>query len=167
MRKEVRIKRLQSCMGMVVEGALVMESIVFVIFLASLGGLLWPVLHTWHGELIVVGTAVLGLLLPLVLHAPLGLHPQRRTVIAAVLSLVGGFVLRYAVLTSPSELLARGPEIHRRYVVEGSEGIGTPGPVLLPGFSPEDGRPRGGGPGADPENKTANLEPRSKVFDGP
>lgn len=146
--------------------ALMLELIVFVIFLISLGGLLLPVMQTWHGKLLVIGTLLLGLLLPLGLHAPLGLRPQQRIVIAALLSLVGGFVLRYAVLTSPAEFLARGPQLRARYAVESNQ-VGTPESGLLPGFSPEDGRPRGGGPGADPGNKTANLEPRSKVFDVP
>jgi protein NrfD len=147
--------------------ALVIELVIFVIFLVSLGGLLLPVMSTWHGKVLVIGTLILGLLLPLVLHMRLGLVTPQRTAIAAVLSLLGGFVLRYAVLTTPPELLARAPEIRARYAVNGSQDAGTPGPVLLPRFSPEDGRPRGGGPGADPGNKTANLKPRSKVFDGP
>jgi hypothetical protein len=31
---------------------------------------------------------------------------------------------------------------------------------------PEDGRARGGGPGADDGNKPAEVHPKSKVFDG-
>ena len=31
---------------------------------------------------------------------------------------------------------------------------------------PEDGRVRGGGPGADVGNKPAQVRPKSKVFDG-
>jgi protein NrfD len=148
-------------------GAILLELIVFVIFLASLGRLLLPVLHTWHGLLLVIGTLALGLLIPLALHAPLGFRLRQATVFAAIFSLLGGFVLRYATLTAPSELLARGPELRARYALDGRGPMGTPGPGQLPGFSPEDGRPRGGGPGADPGNKTANLEPRSKVFDVP
>jgi hypothetical protein len=147
--------------------ALVLELIVFAIFLISLGGLLLPVMHTWHGKLLIIGTLVLGLILPLIFHLPVRARGLQSTAIAAVLSLVGGFVLRYAMLTTPPELLARASELRARYTVEGSHGIGTPAAVLLPGFSPEDGRPRGGGPGADPGNKTDNLEPRSKVFHGP
>jgi formate-dependent nitrite reductase membrane component NrfD len=146
--------------------ALMLELIVFVIFLASLGGLLLPMLHTWHGLVLVIGTLILGLLVPLALHALSGWQLHRRMVLAAVFSLLGGFVLRYAMLTAPSEILARGPELRARYALDGGA-LGTPGPYLLPGFSPEDGRPRGGGPGADPGNKTPNLEPRSKVFDVP
>jgi formate-dependent nitrite reductase membrane component NrfD len=147
--------------------ALILELIVFIIFLTSLGPLLLPVLHTWHGLLLVIGTLVLGLLIPLALHAPSGWRLLPGAVLAAVFSLLGGFVLRYAILTAPPELLARGPELRARYAVDGQGTVGTPGLAPLRGFSPEDGRVRGGGPGADPGNKTANLEPRSKVFDVP
>jgi formate-dependent nitrite reductase membrane component NrfD len=147
--------------------ALVLELIVLAIFLASLGALLLPVLHTWHGKLLVLGTLLLGLLVPLLLHLRPSLRLRQSTVIAAVFSLFGGFVLRYAMLTTPPELLARATDLRAHYEIDGNPAVGTPGPVLLPGFSPEDGRPRGGGPGADPGNKAANLEPRSKVFDAP
>lgn len=146
---------------------LLLELVVFGIFLASLGGLLAPVLHSWHGTMLVIGTLVLGILLPLLLHARLIVQGSQRTVMPAILSLLGGFVLRYTVLATPPELLAKGPELRARYAVEGSQGVGTPGPVLLPGFSPEDGRPPNGSPGADPGNHTARLEPRSKVFREP
>jgi formate-dependent nitrite reductase membrane component NrfD len=147
--------------------ALLLELAVFVIFLISLGGLLVPVLRTWHGKLLVIGTLVVGLLLPLVLHAPVRLARPRSMFLAAVCSLLGGFVLRYAMLATPPELLALAPNIRTRYAIEESRGIGTPGRMVLPGFSPEDGRTQGGGPGADPENRTTDLEPRSKVFDVP
>ncbi|HLJ97367.1 MAG TPA: NrfD/PsrC family molybdoenzyme membrane anchor subunit [Gemmataceae bacterium] len=147
--------------------ALVLELIVFGIFLVSLGGLLLPVLQTGHGKLLVIGTLVLGLLLPLALHVIGGLRPQPRTMLAAICSLAGGLVLRYALLTSPPEMLARGPQLRAQDAVLQNPRIGTPEPGLVSGFSPEDGRARGGGPGADPGNKTANLEPRSKVFDAP
>jgi hypothetical protein len=146
--------------------ALVLELIVFAIFLISLGGLLLPVMQTWHGKLLVIGTLVLGLILPLILHVPFGSRGLASTASAAVLSLIGGFVLRYAMLTTPPELLARSAELRAHYTVAGRQGFGTPGPALLPRFSPEDGRPRGGGPGAGPGNET-NRQPRSKVFHGP
>lgn len=38
--------------------------------------------------------------------------------------------------------------------------------ALLAGCSPEDGRARGGGPGADVGNHTVDFKPRSKVFVG-
>jgi formate-dependent nitrite reductase membrane component NrfD len=148
--------------------ALFLELIVFAVFLGSLGALFWPVMHTWHGKLLILGTLILGVLIPVWLHLRARLTPQRNSVVAAaLLSLVGGFVLRYAMLTTPPELLARAAELRALYAVDGGQAIGTPGPALWPGFSPEDGRPRGGGPGADPGNKTPYLEPRSKVFNGP
>lgn len=36
--------------------------------------------------------------------------------------------------------------------------------ALLAACGPEDGRPRGGGPGGDANNKPAVLVPKSKVF---
>jgi formate-dependent nitrite reductase membrane component NrfD len=146
--------------------AVLLELIVFFIFVASLGTFLLPVLHTWQGKVLVLGVPILGILLPLFLHARFGLLKRQSVVVAAACTLLGGFLLRYAVVATAPELLARGPEITALYSAKGSLGIGTPGPVLLPGFSPEDGRPRGGGPGADPGNRTPDLEPRSKVFDG-
>lgn len=38
--------------------------------------------------------------------------------------------------------------------------------AILAGCGPEDGRARGGGPGADVGNHPANVKPRSKVFVG-
>src|SRR5439155_11275458 len=102
--------------------ALLLELVVFVIFLISLGGLLLPVMHTAHGKLLVIGTLVLGLLLPLVLHVRLGSRPRQSTVIAAVFSLLGGFVLRYALLTTSPELLAQASYLRAHYTVEGTQG---------------------------------------------
>ncbi len=139
--------------------AICLELVVFVIFLASLGSLLGPVLHTRHGLLLVVGVFIIGLLLPLVLDlATAGLRTSMTT---AALVLVGGLVLRYAIITTPAEILERAPEFLPQ--VAGAE-IGSPGKAWLPGFSPEDGRQRGGGPGADPDNKRPGMEPRSKIF---
>ena len=50
------------------------------------------------------GTLILGML------APLALHLRRGAVAAAALALVGGFILRYAILMTPPALLARAPE---------------------------------------------------------
>src|SRR5262249_28580273 len=47
--------------------ALALEAIVFAIFLASLGWLLFPVCDTEAGQILLAGTAGLGLLLPLAL----------------------------------------------------------------------------------------------------
>jgi len=125
--------------------ALGLELAVFGVFLASLGDYLLAVLDTWHGLGFVVGTLVLGLLAPLALHLRLGMTSRRAELTAATLALVGGFLLRYGLLTTPPELLRE--------------------PLAAVGrFSPEDRRARGGGPGADGGNKAGAIEPRSKVF---
>src|SRR5262249_39783805 len=135
--------------------------------LASLGALLVPVLRTGHGQLLVAGTLVLGLLLPLAIHLGQRLRPPSRSpgrggmLAAAALALVGGFVLRYAILTTPPHLLARGPDTG-----PGTPEVGTPDGLSggLSGFGPEDGRKRGGGPGASPGNWRPGQKPPSKVF---
>jgi formate-dependent nitrite reductase membrane component NrfD len=127
--------------------ALALELVVFVTFVASLGPFLETMLEVWPGKVLVVGTLVLGLLLPLGLHLRLGMADLRGTVAASACVLVGGFLLRYAIVTTPPELLSRGP-------------------THLAGFSPEAGRPRGGGPGADPGNHPPDFQPRSKLFSG-
>jgi formate-dependent nitrite reductase membrane component NrfD len=125
--------------------ALGLELAVFAAFLASLGDALLAVLGSWHGKVLVMGVLVLGLLAPLAVHLRLGLLVPRAAVVASLLALAGGFLLRYALVTTPPELLAHGPAAVGR-------------------FSPEDGRPRGEATGADPNNRPPVLEPRSKVF---
>jgi len=127
--------------------ALGLELVVFAVFLASLGSGLLAVLESGHGRLLVGGVLVFGLLVPLAFHLRLGVaQPARGAIVAALFALFGGFLLRYALLTTPPELLAEGPSKVAR-------------------FSPEDGRPRGEGTGADPNNRDGPIEPRSKVFD--
>jgi formate-dependent nitrite reductase membrane component NrfD len=129
--------------------ALGLELAIFAAFLASLGGALLAVLESAHGRVLVVGVLVIGLLVPLALHLRLGVElPARTALVAAGFALVGGFLLRYALLTTTPELLARGPA-----------GVGH--------FSPEDGRSRGAGSGADPHNYYGDeVAPQSKVFGG-
>jgi formate-dependent nitrite reductase membrane component NrfD len=115
--------------------ALGLELLMFTAFLASLGNDLLAVLESWHGRVLVVGVLAVGLLIPLAVHLRLGLSlPARSAIIAAAFALVGGFLLRYAMLKTPGELLAEGPTRVAR-------------------FSPEDGRPRGEGTGADVNNR--------------
>jgi formate-dependent nitrite reductase membrane component NrfD len=126
--------------------ALGLELVVLGIFLASLSANLLPVLGTWRGLLLVVFVPLLGVLAPLVIHLRLGVSMRGPAVAAAVLALFGGLLLRYTLVRTPAELLERGP-------VAGK-------------FSPEDGRTRGFGSGADPGNHGADVIPQSKVFDG-
>jgi protein NrfD len=86
--------------------ALGLELAVFMVFLASLGPALVLVFQTWQGWLLAVGTPVLALLVPLLLH----MYPQvtRRSgpEFAAAFALVGGFLLRYAIVMTPPAVLA-------------------------------------------------------------
>jgi formate-dependent nitrite reductase membrane component NrfD len=124
--------------------ALSLELAFFVLFLASIGSLLVPVLKSPHGLALVVGTLVLGLLAPLAIHLRLGMFERWGYGAAAVLALLGGFMLRYGILTTPPALLERHPPIAAT-------------------FGPEDGRPRAGGRGADPGNRPAEVQPPSKI----
>jgi formate-dependent nitrite reductase membrane component NrfD len=124
--------------------ALVLELAFFVLFLASIGSLLVSVLKSPHGWVLVAGTLLLGVLAPLAIHLRLGVFRQWGYGTAAVLALLGGFMLRYGILTMPPALLE-----HQR--------------AMVASFGPEDDRPRGGGVGADPGNRTGAVQPPSKI----
>ena len=131
--------------------ALAMELVVFVIFLASLGPLLVPVFYSASGKLLIVGTLALALFIPLAIHLRPRLFGRQGAVAAATCVLVGGLLLRYALVTTPLELLAG------QRAVRWSDAAAT-------GFGPEAARPRGQR-GSDAGNRPLDLKPRSKVFD--
>jgi protein NrfD len=87
--------------------ALGLELFLFLIFLASLGGLLPIVLATWDGRVLVAGTLIGGLLIPLGLHLTRG---WKR--LAAAFALAGGFLLRFGIVRMAPALLAELPR-HR------------------------------------------------------
>lgn len=124
--------------------AIGLELAFFVLFLASIGSLLVPILKSPNGLVLVVGTLLVGVLAPLVVHLRLGPFGRWDFATAAVLALVGGFCLRYGILTTAPGLLD-----HR--------------PAITAGFGPEDGRSRAGGPGADPGNHHGEVQPSSKL----
>jgi formate-dependent nitrite reductase membrane component NrfD len=124
--------------------ALGLELVFFVLFLASIGSLLIPVLKSPHGLVLVVGTLLFGLLAPLAVHLRLGVFARWGFTGAAILALLGGFVFRYGILTTPPALLAHHPP-------------------TVASFGPEDGRARGGGRGADPGNRPAEVHVPSKI----
>lgn len=140
-----------------------LELAVFLGFLASLGTWLRPVWRTPHGKMLIVGTLTLAIVLPLALHLLTGFRrgAERRMAVAALLALMGGFVLRYAIVHLPADLLAAGPSV---LAIAPDRPVATPpaAPGLLPDLSPEDGRAVGGGPGADPLNRPVTV--RSRVF---
>jgi formate-dependent nitrite reductase membrane component NrfD len=85
--------------------ALGLEVLVFLLFLASVGSLLPVTLHTWAGVLLVVGTPLVGLLLPLVFVA------WGQGTAAACCALLGGFLLRYGILGVAPALLDRAADL--------------------------------------------------------
>jgi formate-dependent nitrite reductase membrane component NrfD len=91
--------------------ALGLELFIFLIFLASLGSVLPLALATRDGLLLVFGTLVLGLLLPLWLHLGLKEPGYARASAAALSSLVGGFILRYGIVRVSPALLERYPHL--------------------------------------------------------
>jgi formate-dependent nitrite reductase membrane component NrfD len=124
--------------------ALGLELAFFVLFLASIGALLVPVMKSPHGWALVAGTLIFGLAMPLVIHLRLMPFAGWGFGAAAVLALLGGFFLRYGILTTPPALLAHHPP-------------------NAASFGPEDGRLRGGGSGADPGNNRGEIKPPSKI----
>jgi formate-dependent nitrite reductase membrane component NrfD len=124
--------------------ALGLEVVVLGAFVASLGDNLGPVLQTVRGNVLVFGTLALGVLVPLLLHARVGPRHGWGVPGAAACVLLGGFLLRYGAVTTPPELLRRGP-------------------TALVSFAPEQGR-QPGQPGADVGNHgpTPDIRPRSK-----
>ncbi|HEV3235631.1 MAG TPA: NrfD/PsrC family molybdoenzyme membrane anchor subunit [Gemmataceae bacterium] len=123
--------------------ALTLEVLIFTVFFASLGGLLLPMLNTIHGK-VVLATLLLGVLLPLAVHLRIGGARRWSMPLAAWCALIGGFFFRYGIIKTPPEILERGPSI-------------------MASFSPEDERTRGGGRGADPNNRGEEVVPRSKL----
>jgi formate-dependent nitrite reductase membrane component NrfD len=122
--------------------ALGLELIVLGAFVASLGDNLNPVLQTVRGKILIFGSLILAVLLPLLLHARIGHRRWWGVPGAAACALLGGLVLRYGVVTTPGELLRRGPSTVVR-------------------FAPEEGR-QIGEPGADIRNQGAVVKPHSK-----
>lgn len=77
--------------------ALGLELIMLIAFLVSLGGLAWPFVTSAYGVLLLIVTGLIGVIVPLILRFMPRLG-YRRMVVASLLALIGGFVLRYALL---------------------------------------------------------------------
>jgi formate-dependent nitrite reductase membrane component NrfD len=154
---------------------LALESLVFAGFLASVGGYLGLVWDTFNGKLLIAATPFVGIILPVALHLAARLrgngrnhenghevYPRGSIIAASLLSLAGGFLLRYSILHTAPEMLAN-PEAILRVSEPATVGTATPFLSNVLEVSPEDGRPDGGGPGADPGNHGPDLLPRSKL----
>jgi formate-dependent nitrite reductase membrane component NrfD len=107
--------------------ALGLELVLLAAFLASLGDNLGAVLLTVRGNILIFGTLLLGVLVPLLLHVMIGHHRWWGLPSAAVCVLLGGLVLRYGVVTTPGELLRRGPVNVSTFGPEGTRRRGEQG----------------------------------------
>src|SRR5205823_3938991 len=74
------------------------EAVVFVVFLISLGGLVGFLFKTVHGLLFIVGVAVLGILAPLAMELRERRTDRHRLALAAIFVLAGGLLLRWGLL---------------------------------------------------------------------
>jgi protein NrfD len=83
--------------------ALILELVVLVVFLISLGPVARVFLN-WWGLVLVVGVVGVGILVPLFLHSKQGAEDLESCVRIAGLVLVGGFLLRMVVLLSSDQI---------------------------------------------------------------
>lgn len=88
--------------------AIGLELLMFAIFLISLGALALPFITSLYGIAMLIGTVVLGLLVPLALRFRPHLLGNRSALVAAVLVLIGGFIMRYSMLMVGQDVLIAG-----------------------------------------------------------
>ena len=82
---------------------LVLELLVLIVFLVSLGSVA-RVFLSWWGVLLLVGVVGAGILIPLLLERGQRVHVPRRLVSSASLVLLGGLLLRMVVLLSSNQI---------------------------------------------------------------
>ncbi len=87
---------------------MLLELVLLVIFIISLGGLAPALLISIYGLLLIGGTLVIGVLLPLILNWRLHRMGSSATIAAAVLALVGGLILRYAIVMAGQYVAVAG-----------------------------------------------------------
>jgi protein NrfD len=140
-----------------------LELLMLGLFAISLGGNLWLVLSTMSGKVMIVGTLLVGVLAPLLLHALAGNRRAWAVPATAACVLLGGLLLRYGVVTAAPELLARAPAIESIVGAPkagSGDDVGTPD---LAGLGPEVNR-QPGQPGADVNNRRGpDMLPHSKL----
>jgi formate-dependent nitrite reductase membrane component NrfD len=107
--------------------ALGLELVMLGAFLYALGDNLMPMLMTFRGNVLVFGTLTFGILVPLLLHVMVGARRSWGVPAAALVALLGGLLLRYGAVTTPGELLARGPEAVGHFGPEGNRHAGEHG----------------------------------------
>jgi formate-dependent nitrite reductase membrane component NrfD len=85
----------------------VLELLLLVGFIVSLGALATPLLQSSYGRLLVEVTGLLGLVIPLLLRLAHG-WGKWVTVLSCVLVLLGGFEMRYSILMAAQYLVLAG-----------------------------------------------------------
>jgi protein NrfD len=88
--------------------AMLLELILLILFVASLGGLALPFVSSIYGILLIAGTLVIGVLIPLFLTWRPRLPQASSTLVATVLVLIGGFILRYAIVMAGQNVAVAG-----------------------------------------------------------
>jgi formate-dependent nitrite reductase membrane component NrfD len=92
---------------------LILELLVLIVFLVSLGSVA-RVFLSWWGALLVVGVVGAGILIPLLLERGDRVHAPRHLVRSASLVLLGGFLLRVVVLFSSNQIHVLGSGVAGR-----------------------------------------------------
>ena len=92
---------------------LVLELLVLIVFLVSLGSVA-RVFLSWWGALLVVGVVGAGILIPLLLERGNRVHAPRHLVRSASLVLLSGFLLRVVVLLSSNQIHVIGSGVTGR-----------------------------------------------------
>jgi formate-dependent nitrite reductase membrane component NrfD len=88
--------------------AMLLELLALAVVFISLGTLAGPLLRSVYGLAIVLGTGVIGLLIPLGLHVWPRLIGRASPIVAAALALVGGFALRWAIVMAAQGVTVAG-----------------------------------------------------------
>ncbi|HEY7876776.1 MAG TPA: NrfD/PsrC family molybdoenzyme membrane anchor subunit [Gemmatimonadaceae bacterium] len=91
---------------------LALEAIALVCFVVSLGAVARALVNGW-GALLVLGVLGMGVLLPLGMEWRPRIHGAQRMALAAACVLVGGFLLRAAVLLSSEQVRVLGTHVIR------------------------------------------------------
>jgi protein NrfD len=86
---------------------LVLELLVLIVFLVSLGSVA-RVFLSWWGVALLIGVVGIGILVPLLLERSHRVHTPRTLIRSASLVLLGGFLLRVVVLLSSGEIHVLG-----------------------------------------------------------
>jgi formate-dependent nitrite reductase membrane component NrfD len=89
---------------------LVLELLVLILFLVSLGSVA-RVFLSWWGLVLLLGVIGIGILAPLLLERRIGRHPPSHLARSALLVLLGGFLLRVVVLFSSNGIHVLGSRV--------------------------------------------------------